>query len=209
MNPELGLKEQPTVEKEPYYKEIIVKSFSEAVNNSIELSYIETEGKNKPLALVDIDGVILDDKYKVPFLSHRHQPYIPEENKKSFLDLVKGFEGSVAIITNRGSKDNPLWNTGRVISRIEGFIKDEATDVEIFKALLRQFPFLGMGDTEEVIKYLGEKVMNNPEKVLNIYGIEDWSFVSLNRQSFYDYLSKEIYKRYGGILRVTNFVVKK
>jgi hypothetical protein len=209
MNPELGVKEDPNIEKESYYQEIPVKSFYDAVNTALQLSYIETEGENKPIALVDIDGVILDDKYKIPFVCHRHQPYIPKENKKSFLDLVKGFEGSVGLITNRGSKDNPLWNTGRVISKIESFIEDEVKDVEIFKSLLRQFPFLGMGDTEEVIEYLGKKVMNNPEKALNIYGIEDWSFVSLNRRSFYDYLSQEIYKRCGGILRVTNIVVKK
>jgi hypothetical protein len=207
MNPEIGRSEQ--LEQEPTYQEIFVKSFPEAVSTALELSYIETEMGSKPVTFVDIDGVILDDKFKVPFLCYKDKPYIPEENKGAFLDLATGFKGSVAIVTNRGNRDNPLWNTGQVISKVESFIDKEVRDVELFKSLLRQFPFLGMGDTVEVIKYLGEKVLENSNKVLHIYGIEDWSFVSLNRRSFYDYVTKAVYKEYGKILRVTNIVVKK
>jgi len=194
---------------ESSYQEVIVSSFQEAVSSSTERYYIEKEHDNS-LALVDIDGCLIeDDRIKLPFFSHRYEPVISDENKESFLDLVTAFNGSVAVITNRGTKDNIVWNTGKVFSKVKNFLRSEELNLEVYKSLLRQFPYIKRGDTENVIDYLGQRVNKSNKGVLDIYSIEDWSIASLNRGTFYRFVSKEIENRYGGVLRVKNFVVKR
>jgi hypothetical protein len=153
--------------------------------------------------------LIEDNRIKLPFLSHKYEPVISEENKDAFLNLVTAFNGSVAFITNRGTKDNIVWNTGKVFSKVKDFLESEELNLEIYKSLLRQFPFIKRGDTENVIEYLGEKVNESKIGVLDIYAIEDWSIASLNRQTFYRFVNKEIENRYGGVLKVKNFVVRR
>jgi len=209
MNPEFDSSSELEKNPESSYQEQIVPSFSEAVERAIELSYIETQERNI-VALVDIDGALIeDDKMKIPFFSHRFDPRISDQNRDSMLNLIAVFKDSVRIVTNRGSKDNPLWNTGKVIGEVRRFLESNEVNIEIFKSLLRQFPFLKMGDTEKLIQNLGEKVSKCNNRVLNIYAIEDWSIASPNRGSFYKYISKEVKRRYKGILRVQNFVVKR
>jgi hypothetical protein len=194
--------------KESSYEEYVVPCFSVAVNEALRLSSLEKDDTHR-IALVDIDGSLIeDDRVKIPFFSHRFEPSITNENKVSLIKLIAGFEGCVSIITNRGTRDNFLWNTGRVFSKVKDFLNTNETNVEIYRSLLRQFPFLKMGDTERLIKHLGERVLKSENKTLNVYGIEDWSFVSPNRKSFYTYISKEVLSRYGGVLRVRNFVIK-
>jgi hypothetical protein len=208
MNPELGDTQEQEKNPESSYQEVMVHSFSEAVVTAVESSYVEREDSNY-VALVDIDGAFLeDDRMKIPFFSHRFEPVISDENKYSLLYLVSSFEGSVGIITNRGTKDNPLWNTGKVFSKVKGFLDSQEINIEVYKSLLRQFPFLKMGDTERLIGYLGEKVLESEHGVLDVYAIEDWSIASLNRRAFFNYISKEIEDRYGGVLRVKNYVIK-
>ena len=209
MNPEFGGSQESKKTPESSYQEAIVPSFSMAVVKAIESSYIEREDDNV-VALVDIDGAFLeDDRMKIPFLSHIYDPIISDENKASLLNLVSSFEGSVGIITNRASRDNPLWNTGKVFGKVKNFLESSEINIEVYKSLLRQFPFLKMGDTQRLIQYLGDKVLKCEDKVLNIYSIEDWSIASPNRRAFYNYISKEIEDRYGGVLRVKNFVIKR
>jgi hypothetical protein len=202
-----GIESENNIESS--YQEIIVSSFQEAVSSSIESYYIEKEQDNS-VALVDIDGCLIEDnRIKLPFLSHRYDPVISDENKDAFLNLVTAFNGSVAVITNRGTKDNIVWNTGRVFTKVKNFLKSEELNLEIYKSLLRQFPYIKRGDTEDVIEYLGSRILQSEDKVLDIYSIEDWSIASLNRRTFFSFIGKEIESRYGGVLRVKNFVVKR
>jgi hypothetical protein len=202
-----GIESEKSVESS--YQEEIVSSFQEAVSSSIDSYYVEKEQDNS-VALVDIDGCLIEDnRIKLPFLSHVYEPVISEVNKEAFLNLVTAFNGSVAVITNRGTRDNIVWNTGRVFSKVKNFLKSEELNLEIYKSLLRQFPFIKRGDTENVIEYLGNKVLQSEDKVLDIYSIEDWSIASLNRRTFFRFVSNEIENRFRGVLRVKNFVVRR
>ncbi|KUK77319.1 MAG: hypothetical protein XD93_0401 [candidate division WS6 bacterium 34_10] len=202
-----GIESERNIESS--YQEEMASSFEDAVNKSIESYFFEKDRENS-FALVDIDGCLIEDnRIKIPFLSHRYEPVISDENKEAFLNLVTAFNGSVAVITNRGTKDNIVWNTGRVFSKVKNFLKSEELNLEIYKSLLRQFPFIKRGDTENFVEYLGQKVNQSKRGVLDIYSIEDWSIASLNRGTFYRFVSKEIENRYGGVLRVKNFVVKR
>ena len=132
------------------YKEIFVKSFSEAVDGILEnvnpvLSPQMAGDKN--FCLVDIDGALIEDNLvKLPIISNFVKPHIPEENITALKKLTDKLEGSVAISTNRSPNDKGIFNTQAVLDELYRSLKSRNINVPVFLNLFKQIPAMNKED---------------------------------------------------------------
>jgi len=132
------------------YKEIFVKSFSEAVDGILEnvnpvLSPQMAGDKN--FCLVDIDGALIEDNLvKLPIISNFVKPHIPEENITALKKLTDKLEGSVAISTNRSPNDKVVFHTQAVLEELNRALKSIGVKIPVFQNLFKQIPAMNKED---------------------------------------------------------------
>ena len=140
------------------YKEIFVKSFSEAVDGILEnvnpvLSPQMAGDKN--FCLVDIDGALIEDnRVKLPIISNFVKPHIPEENIIALKKLTDRLEGSVAISTNRSPNDKIIFHTQAVLDELYSSLKSRNINVPVFLNLFKQIPTMNKEDVSR--QYLSD-----------------------------------------------------
>ena len=140
------------------YKEIFVKSFSEAVDGILEnvnpaLSPQMAGDKN--FCLVDIDGALIEDnRVKLPIISNFVKPHIPEENITALKKLTDKLEGSVAISTNRSPNDKIIFHTQAVLEELYRSLKSRDINVPVFLNLFKQIPTMNKEDVSR--QYLSD-----------------------------------------------------
>lgn len=132
------------------YKEIFVKSFSEAVNEilkNIDPAYSPQMAGNKNFCLVDIDGALIaNNLVKFPIISNFVKPHIPEENIIALKKLTDRLEGSVAISTNRSPNDKIIFHTQAVLDELYSSLKSRNINVPVFLNLFKQIPTMNKED---------------------------------------------------------------
>ncbi|HPP19057.1 MAG TPA: hypothetical protein PLT51_03720 [Candidatus Dojkabacteria bacterium] len=140
------------------YKEIFVKSFSEAVDGILEnvnpvLSPQMAGDKN--FCLVDIDCALIEDnRVKLPIISNFVKPHIPEENIIALKKLTDRLEGSVAISTNRSPNDKIIFHTQAVLDELYSSLKSRNINVPVFLNLFKQIPTMNKEDVSR--QYLSD-----------------------------------------------------
>ena len=148
------------------YKEIFVKSFSEAVDGILEnvnpaLSPQMAGDKN--FCLVDIDGALIEDNLvKLPIISNFVKPHIPEENITALKKLTDKLEGSVAISTNRSPNDKIIFHTQAVLEELYRSLKSRNIIVPVFLNLFKQIPAMNKEDvSREYISDSAKEMFDN------------------------------------------------
>ena len=148
------------------YKEIFVKSFSEAVDGILEnvnpaLSPQMAGDKN--FCLVDIDGALIEDNLvKLPIISNFVKPHIPEENITALKKLTNRLEGSVAISTNRSPNDKIIFHTQAVLDELYSSLKSRNIKVPVFLNLFKQIPAMNKEDvSREYISDSAKEMFDN------------------------------------------------
>ena len=80
----LAVEDEEEIPEKKEYKEIFVKSFSEAVNSilkKVDSSMSAQKAGDRNFCLIDIDGALIEDnRVKLPIISNFVKPHIPEEN---------------------------------------------------------------------------------------------------------------------------------
>jgi hypothetical protein len=233
-NLELNIQSETKVESE--IETVKVKDFSEAVD--IVLSREQSSSPDREsFCLVDIDGALIEnDLLKLPFLSHllKLKPEISKENQESFINLCNGLEDKVAIATNRGEKNNIIWKSGEIINTTKSFLQRIDRKIPIFDLLFRQKTEFSKEDIANISKvengermdmiegdlkisrakadalvhYIGKAIQEEGKNSLDLYFIEDWSFVSLNRNAFLNYLAKGLRREYAIDSNLVSVVIK-
>jgi len=149
------------------YKEIFVKSFSEAVDGILEnvnpaLSPQMAGDKN--FCLVDIDGALIEDnRIKLPIISNFVKPHIPEENITALKKLTDRLEGSVVISTNRSPNDKIIFHTQAVLDELNTSLKSRNINVPVFLNLFKQIPTMNKEDVSRQYLSDGAKEMFDNE----------------------------------------------
>ena len=149
------------------YKEIFVKSFSEAVDGILEnvnpaLSPQMAGDKN--FCLVDIDGALIEDnRVKLPIISNFVKPHIPEENITALKKLTDRLEGSVVISTNRSPNDKIIFHTQAVLDELNTSLKSRNINVPVFLNLFKQIPTMNKEDVSRQYLSDGAKEMFDNE----------------------------------------------
>lgn len=149
------------------YKEIFVKSFSEAVDGILEnvnpvLSPQMAGDKN--FCLVDIDGALIEDNLvKLPIISNFVKPHILEENIIALKKLTDRLEGSVAISTNRSPNDKIIFHTQAVLEELYRSLKSRNIIVPVFLNLFKQIPTMNKEDVSRQYLSDGAKEMFDNE----------------------------------------------
>lgn len=150
--------EEGVPEKGEYYKEIFVKSFSDAVDEileSIDPTLSPQMVGDKNFCLIDIDGALIEDnRVKLPFISNFVKPHISEENIVALKKLTDKFEGSVAISTNRSPNDKIIFHTQAVLDELYKSLKSRNINVPVFLNLFKQIPAMNKEDVSR--EYLSD-----------------------------------------------------
>ena len=224
------------------YKEIFVKSFSEAVDGILEnvnpvLSPQMAGDKN--FCLVDIDGALIEDNLvKLPIISNFVKPHIPEENITALKKLTDKLEGSVAISTNRSPNDKIIFHTQAVLDELYSSLKSRNIKVPVFLNLFKQIPTMNKEDVsrqylsdsakemfdnengkkglrkplaEQVVQYIGKRLSEEDSAYstgFTLFSIEDLSIASPNRDTYLEYLKRELKKEYDIDVNVVNYVIR-
>jgi 6-pyruvoyl-tetrahydropterin synthase len=233
-NPESNIQPETKVESEKEIETVFVKSFSEGVNIILDRERKSGLDREK-FCLVDIDGALIENDWlKVPLISHLFQPQISKENQESFIKLCKGFKDKVAIATNRGEKDNIVWNTGELLKTTKKFLQKIGRKISVFNLLFKQKVEMSQENiadiskqesgkridmihedlqiskarAEALVHYVGKATQEEGKNNLNLYFIEDWSIVSLNRGVFLKYLAEGLKKEYAIDANLISVVIK-
>ena len=185
----------------PNYKEEFCPSFEVAVER------IMAEEDTNRVILCDIDGVLLDNKDKIPGFSLLNKSEIPDVTQGYLWNLREEFGDRVVIVTNRDPKLNLFLSSKYIIDRVKEVREENGPELKVFSSLLKQVPFLAKEEKDSLIGYLGELLPHS--RNLTITSIEDWSFVSLNRKTFLVGIAKLLYEKYGIKSNIYNYVVKK
>ena len=146
----LVIAEEEEVLEKSEYKEIFVKSFSDAVDGvlkNVNLTLSPQMAGDKNFCLVDIDGALIEDnRVKLPIISNFVKPHIPEENITALKKLTDKLEGSVAISTNRSPNDKGIFNTQAVLDELYRSLKSRNINVPVFLNLFKQIPAMNKED---------------------------------------------------------------
>jgi hypothetical protein len=206
--------------KEISYEEFFVESFDQAVDRTIEDSFVEEDNIFR-FVISDVDGVLVegaykdrpvgDDLIKLPFVSHLVKPHITEETEESFERLANTFENRIAIATNRDSRVKFFWSSNKVLERIDRLVSSVRGDIPVFEKMQKQLPFLVKDRSFSLVEYIGEKVVRskNYDKIDEIVlsSIEDVSIVVPNRRTFLKYVAILLKEEMSMNVRVKNYVV--
>jgi len=199
-SPHIEQEEQASFE----YKEMPVKDFGEAVQTIVDLK----ELVDNPYCLVDIDGTLIETyPYSVPGLCHTKETIIKHDINGSFTRLANSLEGNVAIITNRNEKEKTIWDSDKVLAKVDQLAKDSGHKIPFFTALNRQVPGVAKKRVREMAEFLSCSLQGN--KDIDLFVIEDESIISPNREAFLKALGKELTNKHGVSSKVTNFVISK
>jgi len=159
--------EEGVPEKGEYYKEIFVKSFSDAVDEileSIDPTLSSQMAGDKNFCLIDIDGALIEDnRVKLPIISNFVKPHISEENIVALKKLTDKFEGSVAISTNRSPNDKIIFHTQAVLDELYNSLKARDINVPVFLNLFKQIPAMNKEDVSREYLSGGAKEMFDNE----------------------------------------------
>lgn len=140
------------------YKEVFVKSFSEAVNSilkKVDSSMSSQKAGDRNFCLIDIDGALIEDnRVKLPIISNFVKPHIPEENITALKKLTDKLEGSVAISTNRSPNDKIIFHTQAVLEELYRSLKSGNIIVPVFLNLFKQAPAMNREDVSR--QYLSD-----------------------------------------------------
>lgn len=218
-----------TKQEETEYKEVFVQSFTQAVD-TIEKEQIFND-KDFNICLLDIDGVLFkDNMVKLPIASHFSNPKITERPKNAFNRLVSITQGNIAISTNRGEKEQLIFNSQEVLNQVKQLVDSNGNQIPIFTGLFKQKPGLTVEDISKIyldkpkkeekkvirpkvdalVHYIGKLATEKDYKKFSITSIEDWSIVSLNRKDFLVYVSNQLKQLYGiDIEEIRNYVIKR
>ena len=154
----LVIAEEEEVLEKSEYKEIFVKSFSDAVDGvlkNVNLTLSPQMAGDKNFCLVDIDGALIEDNLvKLPIISNFVKPHIPEENITALKKLTDKLEGSVAISTNRSPNDKGIFNTQAVLDELYRSLKSRNINVPVFLNLFKQIPAMNKEDVSR--QYLSD-----------------------------------------------------
>ena len=146
----LVIAEEEEVLEKSEYKEIFVKSFSDAVDGvlkNVNLTLSPQMAGDKNFCLVDIDGALIEDnRVKLPIISNFVKPHIPEENITALKELTDRLEGSVAISTNRSPNDKIIFHTQAVLEELYRSLKSGNIIVPVFLNLFKQAPAMNKED---------------------------------------------------------------
>ena len=146
----LVIAEEEEVLEKSEYKEIFVKSFSDAVDGvlkNVNLTLSPQMAGDKNFCLVDIDGALIEDNLvKLPIISNFVKPHIPEENITALKKLTDKLEGSVAISTNRSPNDKVVFHTQAVLEELNRALKSIGVKIPVFQNLFKQIPAMNKED---------------------------------------------------------------
>ena len=140
------------------YKEVFVKSFSEAVNSilkKVDSGMSSQKAGDRNFCLIDIDGALIEDnRVKLPIISNFVNPQIPGENIVALKKLTDRLEGSVAISTNRSPNDKIIFHTQAVLDELYKSLKSRGINVPVFLNLFKQIPAMNKEDVSR--QYLSD-----------------------------------------------------
>lgn len=196
-------KENIVEQEEISYKEVFCKSFPEAVGKIGDTS-LEKEG----FCLVDIDGtLIVDPLVKMPFMSHLVDTGIPLDIQESFTRLVSKFGvENIALITNRNERERVFWNSHKVLESTRELLERNGIVDSLYTGLNKQLPRLFSRRCDGLLEKMNAS-LNKVER-MKLFCIEDFSYVSLNRNDFLILLAKRIKNELGKEVDVVNYVVR-
>jgi len=232
----LVIAEEEEVLEKSEYKEIFVKSFSDAVDGvlkNVNLTLSPQMAGDKNFCLVDIDGALIED--------NRVKPHIPEENITALKKLTDKLEGSVAISTNRSPNDKGIFNTQAVLDELYRSLKSRNINVPVFLNLFKQIPAMNKEDVsreyisdsakemfdnengnkqkglreplaEQVVQYIGKRLNEGHYRNstgFTLYSIEDLSIASPNRKTYLKFLERRLKEEYDIDVNIVNYVIKK
>ena len=182
--------------------------------------------------------LIEDNRVKLPFLSNFVQPHIPEQNIIALKKLTDRLEGSVVISTNRSPNDKIVFHTQAVLDELYGSLKSGDIDVPVFLNLFKQIPTMNKEDVsrqylsdsakdmfdnengkeslrkplaEQVVQYIGKRLSEEDSAYstgFTLFSIEDLSIASPNRDTYLEYLKRELKKEYDIDVNVVNYVIR-
>lgn len=216
-------------EKKTIYQEKFVNCFTEAVD-TLETDNI-FNNKDFNICLLDIDGVLFkDNMVKLPIASHLSKPQITERTKNAYNRLVTLTDKNLAISTNRGEKEQLIFNSQEVLNQVKQLVDSNGNQIPLFTGLFKQKPGITVEDISSIyqnpesksetkiikpkvdalVHYIGKLATEKDYKKYSITSIEDWSIVSLNRKYFLIYVSNQLKQLYGiDIEEIRNYVIKR
>ena len=154
----LAVEDEEEIPEKKEYKEIFVKSFSEAVNSilkKVDSSMSAQKAGDRNFCLIDIDGALIEDnRIKLPIISNFVKPHIPEENIIALKKLTDRLEGSVVISTNRSPNDKIIFHTQAVLDELYSSLKSRNINVPVFLNLFKQIPTMNKEDVSR--QYLSD-----------------------------------------------------
>ena len=163
----LAVEDEEEIPEKKEYKEIFVKSFSEAVNSilkKVDSSMSAQKAGDRNFCLIDIDGALIEDnRIKLPIISNFVKPHIPEENIIALKKLTDRLEGSVAISTNRSPNDKIIFHTQAVLDELYSSLKSRDINVPVFLNLFKQIPTMNKEDVSRQYLSDGAKEMFDNE----------------------------------------------
>lgn len=185
------------------YKEVFCKSFTEAVEG-IESTALKQSG----FCLVDIDGtLIVNPLVKMPVISHWVDTSVPEDIQESFSHLVSKFgESNIALVTNRNESERILWNSHMVLESTKELLKRYRLEDSLFTGLNRQLPRLFTRRCDGLLEKINSSVGDGES--MTLFCIEDFSYVSFNRNAFLILLAKRIKAELGIDVDIVNYVIR-
>lgn len=154
----LAVEDEEEIPEKKEYKEIFVKSFSEAVNSilkKVDSGMSSQKAGDRNFCLIDIDGALIEDnRVKLPIISNFVKPHIPEENIIALKKLTDRLEGSVVISTNRSPNDKIIFHTQAVLDELYSSLKSRNINVPVFLNLFKQIPTMKKEDVSR--EYLSD-----------------------------------------------------
>jgi hypothetical protein len=178
--------------KDVIYKAIEVNSFPEAVKG------IMSSKDEQSFCFVDFDQTLTGSE-----LGNIRNPKISADVKVSFNHLLSGFSpGRLCITTNRGYGCSVLGNlvfkTDKALGKMVELLEESSYPgtVPIFLGLKKQVPNLKGNGRGELIDHLVNYVIRNDFKdKVEIFMIQDFSLLGLDRRVFPIEIARELQKR--------------
>lgn len=222
-------------EEEPFkYSEYRVKNFTSAVEEILDYADFDNGSSDegygdKNICIIDIDGSLIENNLvKLPFLSKVVKPEVSSSSLTALQKLSRSFNGSVIISTNRSKNEHRIFNSKEVLRVTREAAEKSGESIPIFTDQFKQIPgktkenvalkglYIEEGLSEKVLRpktdslihYIGKRVTEKDIYKITIFCIEDWSIVSLNRESYLRYIAKELKGEYGIDSKVVNFVIE-
>jgi len=184
------------------YREIQCGRFAEAVDCVVD------SVEDNSFCLVDIDGTLITNQFvKLPFVCHFADSHISSDIQESFSKLAGVFDsGNLALVTNRNGFERLVWNSNTVLDNAKSLLSKNGIENSLYTFLNKQVHWLFSDRSNQLVEQIASCV--NTESVFTLYSIEDFSYVSLNRDSFLNEIGKRLKDELGLDIRIVNYVIK-